>query len=90
PTTTVPITTVPATVRVTDDWRSGFCAEVTVTNRGSGPWAWTVSVSAGGTVTTGWNARWSQQGATLVAAAPVWAPTLAPGASTTFGYCAIR
>lgn len=72
-----------------NDWGSGFTGTVTVTNTAAAPvTGWTLNYTWPGTqqITTGWNATWTQTGARVTAAAPDWARTLQPGASTTLGF----
>ncbi|MFE9749922.1 cellulose binding domain-containing protein [Saccharothrix saharensis] len=78
-----------ATHRVTNSWNSGFTAEATITNTGSGSvpnWRATWTAPSGVAVTSGRNATVSQSGSTVTAVAPSWAPNLAPGQSVTVGY----
>ncbi|MFD1151553.1 GH12 family glycosyl hydrolase domain-containing protein [Saccharothrix hoggarensis] len=78
-----------ATHRVVNSWNGGFTAEATITNTGSSQvsnWRATWTAPSGVTVTSGWNATVSQSGSTVTAAAPSWAPNLAPGQSVTVGY----
>ncbi len=73
-----------------NDWGSGYCTNVNVSNPNTTPLNWTVSLSIAGKVSTLWNATWSQSGATLTASGVDWNRTLAPGATTQFGFCANR
>ena len=72
-----------ATYRSVNTWQGGFQGELTVTNTGGGalnPWRATWTWPAGTTLASGWNATVTQAGTTVTAAAPGWAPSLAPGA----------
>jgi endoglucanase len=74
---------------VQNDWGSGFVAEVIVTNRGAAPIdGWRLGWSFGGNqrVVNGWNGVFSQTGASVAAANPDWARTIAAGASATVGF----
>ncbi|HLL68329.1 MAG TPA: cellulase family glycosylhydrolase [Micromonosporaceae bacterium] len=80
-----------ATVTVGSPWPQGFQAAVRVTNTGSSPvspWTATFTVPAGATVNNGWGGTVTQSGTTVTAAAPGWAPALAPGASVEIGFTA--
>jgi len=85
-------TTLPAktTLEPINDWGSGYCTNVNVTNPNTTPLNWTVNLTIAGTVSTTWNTTWSQSGTTLTAAGVDWNKTLAAGASTQFGFCANR
>ncbi|MEH0933688.1 GH12 family glycosyl hydrolase domain-containing protein [Micromonospora psammae] len=70
-------------------WNSGFTADVVVTNTGSGTvngWALTYQLPAGQQVTNAWNATVTQSGTAVTARNVSYNGTLAPGASTSFGY----
>ncbi|MFC6840795.1 cellulase family glycosylhydrolase [Xanthomonas theicola] len=75
---------------VDSDWNAGYCHRVQVTNDGAAAADWSVSLSISGTVASLWNASWSQSGTTLTAAGVGSSKTLAPGATTEFGFCAAR
>ncbi|MDT0320092.1 glycosyl hydrolase [Streptomyces millisiae] len=75
--------------RVVQRWGTGYQAEVTVTNNGSTPltgWQVSWSAPAGQSPGGAWNARLTTAGSTVRATPASWNATLAPGASTTFGY----
>lgn len=81
------------TTRVTteSDWSSGYCAGVAVTNGGSQPADWQVTVAVDGTVTQTWNATVvASPPGQLTAGGVAWNDVLAAGASTSFGFCAAR
>lgn len=73
-----------------NDWSSGYCSNVTVTNPNTVPLNWTVSVVIDGTVSSHWNATVSQAGSQMTASGVDWNKTLAAGATTQFGFCANR
>ncbi|WP_017582184.1 glycoside hydrolase family 48 protein [Nocardiopsis valliformis] len=74
--------------RLTNDWGSGFTAEVTLTNESAGLSQWSLGwdFDSGQQVTNAWNAEVSQDAASVTATGPAWAPGLPQGASTTFGF----
>jgi beta-glucosidase len=96
PTPTTPTTAGPDGCRVawtTSDWNTGFTGNVTVTNTGTAtlnPWSLQWTFTAGQTVTQGWSARVTQSGTTVTATGESWSASLAPGASTVFGFNANR
>jgi hypothetical protein len=72
-----------------NDWGSGFTADVTVTNTGSGTLnGWTASWTFGGNqrITGFWNAAVTQSGASVTARNMSYNGTISPGGSTTFGF----
>jgi hypothetical protein len=78
-----------ATYTVQSDWGSGFVASVTVTNHGTtavSAWhvAWTWAGSQ--TVSSAWNTTLTQSGKAVTAVNLGYNGTLAPGASTSFGF----
>jgi cellulase/cellobiase CelA1 len=100
-TTTVPITTsttTPTTTsttptgvswssRVTSEWESGYCVEVTVTNKAKNTEKWTVQVPVKGTIYAFWSAKYTRSGDTLTVTGESWNQSLKSGESTTFGWC---
>ncbi|WP_406718513.1 glycoside hydrolase family 6 protein [Streptomyces althioticus] len=81
---------VPCTVDydVQNQWDTGFTASVTVTNHGAAKSSWAVNWTYAGNqkVTSGWNARITQSGASVTAANESYNATLASGGSATFGF----
>ncbi|GAA5012467.1 glycoside hydrolase family 48 protein [Streptomyces siamensis] len=72
----------------TNDWGSGFTADLTITNRGTDAIAgWTLSYAYAGnqTLTNGWNGTWSQSGRTVTVKNADWNGTIAAGAAVTTG-----
>ena len=72
-----------------DSWPGGFTANVTITNTGSSTidgWTLTYTLPAGQTINQTWNATITQNGSQVTARNVSYNGTLAPGASTTFGY----
>lgn len=81
-----------ASVRVTDQWPGGYCAQLSVTNAGTT----TVTgvglrfVLAGATFTTTWNGTATAQGTSYAVALPDWASVIEAGVTEdSFGYCAV-
>ncbi|MGW9193162.1 GH12 family glycosyl hydrolase domain-containing protein [Micromonospora chersina] len=73
----------------TNVWNNGFTAEVTITNTGSGTvngWTLNYNLPSGQAVTNAWNATVTQSGSAVTARNVSYNGTLAPGASTNFGY----
>lgn len=91
--TTTPTTTstVPGGVgwssRVTSEWQTGYCVEVTVTNAQKNTEKWTVQVPVKGTIYTFWSARYTRSGDTLTVSGESWNQSLKSGESTMFGWC---
>ena len=77
-------------VNINDDWGTGYCAEVSVTNNGQSASDWTVVFSIDGTVREMWNATYSQNGDEVTAEGVSWNNVVNPGQSVGFGFCAER
>ncbi|MFI1444515.1 glycoside hydrolase family 48 protein [Streptomyces fructofermentans] len=72
----------------TNDWGSGFTAELTLTNRGTEPiggWTLTYDYAGNQQLSNGWNGTWSQAGRTVTARNASWNGTIAVGAAVTTG-----
>ncbi|WP_406375116.1 cellulose binding domain-containing protein [Streptomyces sp. NBC_00647] len=72
----------------TNDWGSGFTADLTITNRGTDAingWTLTYDYTGNQTLTNGWNGTWSQSGKTVTAKNAAWNGTIAAGAAVTAG-----
>ncbi|WP_394429062.1 glycoside hydrolase family 48 protein [Streptomyces sp. SGAir0957] len=72
----------------TNDWGSGFTAELTITNRGADAidgWSLTYSYAGNQKLSNGWNAAWSQSGKTITAKNLSYNSKIAPGAATSAG-----
>ncbi|MET9856434.1 glycoside hydrolase family 48 protein [Streptomyces sp. NPDC006450] len=72
----------------TNDWGSGFTAELTLTNRSSTAldgWTLTYDYTGNQQVTNGWNGTWTQTGKTVRVVAPDWNRTVGAGAAVTTG-----
>jgi len=80
-----------ATYQVTNQWPGGFQSTVTVTNTSaaaSSAWTATFAFANGQQITQSWSAALTQSGATVTAHNAAYNGTLAPGASTSFGFLA--
>lgn len=75
---------------VTSDWSTGFTATITITNTGTSTLTgWTLGFSfpsTGQQVGQGWSATYRQTGTAVTATNLSYNGTLAPGASTSFGF----
>ncbi|MFF5701160.1 glycoside hydrolase family 48 protein [Streptomyces sp. NPDC012794] len=72
----------------TNDWGSGFTAELTLTNRSTTAldgWNLTYDYSGDQRLTNGWNGVWTQSGKSVRVVAPEWSRTVAAGAAVTTG-----
>jgi endo-1,4-beta-xylanase len=98
---TVSVTTAPggtggctAVATVQNQWNNGYVIEpVTVTNTGTSTitsWTVTFTLPAGHTVVNQWNVVFTLNGQTVTARNMSYNGTLAPNASTTFGFQASR
>jgi cellulose 1,4-beta-cellobiosidase len=76
-----------AAYKVSNDWGSGFTADVTVTAGSAAIHGWTVTWSYGGgqQVTNAWNASVHQSGSAVTATDAGYNGSLGAGASTSFG-----
>ena len=74
--------------KVTSQWAGGFGAGVDVTNLGNALTGWklTWSFTAGQTINQLWNGTVTQTGASVTVANAAWNGSLAPGATTSFGF----
>ncbi|MFI2754139.1 glycoside hydrolase family 6 protein [Cellulomonas sp. P22] len=73
---------------ITNQWSSGFGADVAVTNLGDPVTSWTVewTFAAGQKVTQLWNGTATQTGTTVSVASLPWNGSLSTGARTSFGF----
>ncbi|MFE1287871.1 glycoside hydrolase family 48 protein [Streptomyces sp. NPDC058751] len=72
----------------TNDWGSGFTADLTITNRGTDAInGWTLSYAYTGnqTLTNGWNGTWSQSGKAVTVKNASWNGTIGAGTAVTTG-----
>ncbi|WP_144119511.1 glycoside hydrolase family 9 protein [Catellatospora sichuanensis] len=96
PSSAVSVTTLPnspaGSCQVTygsNDWSNGFTGNVTVKNTGTATingWTLRFSFTAGQQVTQSWSSKYTQTGADVAITNESWNGTLAPGASTSFGF----
>ncbi|MFE9168923.1 glycoside hydrolase family 6 protein [Streptomyces kebangsaanensis] len=80
---------VPCTVDYkTNDWGSGFTADVTIKNNGAAKSSWSLKWSYAGNqkVTSAWNAKVTQSGANVTATNESYNGSLATGGSVNFGF----
>lgn len=81
----------PVKIVKTNDWGSGYCANVYVRNLNSTTIDWDVAFQTEGTIYDFWNANYDQYGDNIYAGGVNWNNLLAPGASTVdVGFCANR
>jgi endoglucanase len=81
-----------ASVRITDDWGAGYCAQFTISNPGT-----TTATGVGlrfeladAQPTTTWNGMLESQGTLRIVTLPDWAQTVEPGVvEEGFGFCAV-
>ncbi|MEV6158040.1 PHB depolymerase family esterase [Nonomuraea sp. NPDC052129] len=72
-----------------NSWNTGFTASVTITNTSSSPintWALTFTLPGGQAVTSAWSATVSPSSGQVTARNVSYNATIAPGASTNFGF----
>jgi cellulase/cellobiase CelA1 len=81
-----------ATYRVANQWQGGFQAEVTVTNITTATqmtsWSLSFTFANGQTITQMWSASYTQTGSSVSVRNASYNGSLAPNASTTFGFLA--
>ncbi|MGH6657647.1 MAG: cellulose binding domain-containing protein, partial [Actinocrinis sp.] len=77
-----------AAYSITNQWQGGFQAAVAVSAGGSAVNGWTVAFTFanGQAVTQNWSSALTQSGAAVTATNLSWNGSLAPGASTVFGF----
>lgn len=74
---------------ITQDWGSGFGADVTITNTGTttmSDWSITWTWPSGQSVGSLWNASYTQTGSEVTVTNVGWNADIAPGASVSFGF----
>ncbi|KAB8145977.1 endoglucanase [Chloroflexia bacterium SDU3-3] len=91
--TTVPPTAVPGacqvTYTITNQWNTGFQADVTIKNTGTSAisgWTLAWTFANGQTVTQSWNSTLTQTGAGVSAVGAGWNNNIAPGGTASFGF----
>jgi hypothetical protein len=78
------------TVSRMDDWGTGYCNNVKVTNPGTSPLTWRVTMTVEGTLTHVWSVNMTTSGGQTTFTGLDWNDELEAGGSTSFGYCATR
>jgi len=73
---------------IANSWSGGYCADGLVINQSVNYVTWEVSDTIDGTINNIWNANYQTVGADTVFTGDNWNAELAPGTSTTFGFCA--
>ncbi|KWT92719.1 glycoside hydrolase family 18 protein [Candidatus Magnetominusculus xianensis] len=73
---------------VTSSWNTGYCADVTVTNKTTQTILWSISMPVTGTISSFWNAAYTVTGNTATVTGLDWNKSLTPGSSAQFGFCA--
>jgi hypothetical protein len=86
-TTTAPADGVGWTLKVTSEWQTGYCVNVTVTNSSNHSERWTVNVPIKGVIYSFWSAQYTRSGDVITASGESWNAVLRSGESTTFGWC---
>lgn len=78
-------------VTITNDWGTGYCATLTVTNNTPSAITWQVTVAVEGTITNLWNGTFTQTGSTITVSGVEWNAVLQAGQTTnSVGFCAAR
>jgi predicted carbohydrate-binding protein with CBM5 and CBM33 domain len=91
PTTPAPAGGCSATYQTVGSWNGGFQAEVTIRNNSTssiGGWSASWNAGSGVTVTSLWSGTHTASGSNITVRNAAWNGTLAPNASTTFGFTA--
>lgn len=73
-----------------NDWGTGYCKEIRVTNTNNFVIDWSVKIPVEGTVTSLWSAVYTQSGNEITVGGASWNDHLQPGANTSFGFCVQR
>ncbi len=72
-----------------NDWSSGFCNDINITNTGSSPVIWKVTFDSGGEIYNSWSADFDTSEAHKTTITGLdWNKELKAGETTTVGYCA--
>lgn len=72
----------------TNDWGSGFTADLTITNRGTDAingWTLTYGYAGNQKLSNGWNGTWSQSGQTVTVNSATYNANIAAGSAVTTG-----
>jgi cellulase/cellobiase CelA1 len=82
-------TGVTPSVAVTNDWGTGYCATLTVTNNTASAVTWQVTFPVRGTINNLWNGTFTQSGGSVTVSGVSFNAVLPPGQSTnSVGFCA--
>lgn len=82
---------VSATVEVSNDWGTGYCAVLVLENTGGSVAEIDISVNVEGTIGSLWGGSWSQSGSVLKLQGLAWNSTLEPAEiDNSIGFCANR
>ena len=78
-----------ATLSFQSDWGGGYCANVTVSNGGTAALTgWQVVINLNqSTLSQSWNTTMTTSGTQVTLTSLAWNASVAPGASTTVGFC---
>jgi hypothetical protein len=82
-----PPTDLAITDHVDSTWAMGSCHTVTVTNEGTTPTTWRITLTISGTLSQNWSSVASAQGNQVTFSGADFNATIAPGESANFGYC---
>ena len=79
-----------ASLTITSDWQSGYCADVHLHNGGAAAvTGWSVTIDAGSsTLSQAWNVRVDRSGTSYTAHPVDWNAPVAAGAEADWGFCA--
>ncbi|SJM95404.1 glycoside hydrolase family 5 protein [Crenothrix polyspora] len=83
-------TQLPATVSITADWVTGYCADVNVTNNTVNKVEWTTLFKVPGIIKSFWSGIYTKTGDDVKASGLDWNKILNPGAYASVGFCADR
>ena len=78
------------TVKNTNDWGTGYCADVFVNNPTSNAIDWLITFTIDGTINQLWNAIYKQTGQQVTAEGVSWNNLVQPNQTVSFGFCALR
>jgi GH18 family chitinase len=77
-------------LNITNDWTSGYCANLVATNAGGTAAEWSATIPFKDAITSLWNGEYTRGADTLTVKGPGWDKYLEPGESHTIGLCANR
>ena len=70
-----------------EDWSTGYCQDVTVTNLGAADIEWAVPLTVPGPISSAWGAVYTATEGEVWFSGVDWNAVLVPGDSTGFGFC---